>query len=379
MLQSIEGSDVTTLLDIAPTLVNFQSKRTGFVDVHLSNITTQTVVIPPHAVLCELQPVTLASGEEREEAAAELKSYMDKIHISSEVLTAHEVQRLEALLKSCPDNFSCSDTDVGHSTRVRHQINVTNEIPFKERHRYIPPGMYSQVREHLQQLLDSGVIRPLRSPWSSNVVLVKKKDRSLRLCIDFRQLNSKTVKDSYALPRIEELLDALARSKYFSVLDMKSGYHQIELVEEHKERAAFIVAPLGFFEYNRMTMGLAKAPATYQRLMEECLGDLHLKVCLVFLDDIIIFSDTFKEHLDRIERVLLRLRECGLKLNPKKCSFCQEKVKYVGHIVSANRIEADPEKCDKVVNRPTPRTPEEVSTSSLLMESRLIQKSVTKW
>ena len=128
---------------------------------------------------------------------------------------------------------------------------------------------------------------------------------------------------------------------------MKSGYHQIELAEEHKERTAFIVAPLGFFEYNRMAMGLANGPATYQRLMEECLGDLHLKVCLVFLDDIIIFSDTFEEHLDRIERVLLRLRECGLKLNPKKCSFCQEKVKYVGHIVSAN-------------------------------ESRLIQKSVTK-
>ena len=216
----------------------------------------------------------MASGEEREEAAAELKSYMDKIHISSEVLTAHEVQRLEALLKSCPDNFSCSDTDVGHSTRVRHQINVTNEIPFKKRHRHIPPGMYSQVSEHLQQLLDSGVIRPSRSPWFSKVVLVKKKDRSLRLCIDFRQLNSRTVKDSYALPRIEEL-DALAGSKYFNVLDMNSDYHQIELAEEHKERTAFTVAPLGFFEYNRMAMGLANGPATYQRLMEECLCDLH--------------------------------------------------------------------------------------------------------
>ena len=153
--------------------------------------------------------------------------------------------------------------------------------------------MYSRVREHLQQLLDSGVIRLSHSPWSSNVVLVKKKDWSLRLCIDFRQLNSRTVKDSYVLPRIEELLDALARSKYFSVLDMKSGYHQIELAEEHKETTAFTVAPLGFFEYNRMAMGLANAPATYQRLMEECLGYLHLTVCLVFLDDIIIVSDTF--------------------------------------------------------------------------------------
>ena len=109
-----------------------------------------------------------------------------------------------------------------------------------------------------------------------------------------------------------------------------------------------------------MAMGLATAPATYQRLVEEHLGGLHLTICLVFLDDITIFSDTFEEHLSRLERVLLRLRECGLKLNPKKCSFRQEKVKYAGHVVSARGIEAGPEKCSKVVNWPTPKTPEDV-------------------
>jgi transposase InsO family protein len=178
--------------------------------------------------------------------------------------------------------------------------------------------------------------------------------------VDYRQLNARTVKDAYALPRIEELLDTLAGSKYFSVLDLKSGYHQVEVREEHKERTAFTVAPLGFFEYNRMAMGLANAPATYQRLMEECLGDLHLKVCMVFLDDIIVFSDNFDEHLIRVEQVLDRLRLCGLKLNPKKCSFCQDKVRYVGHVVSADGIEADPEKCEQVKNWPRSTTPEEV-------------------
>ena len=122
--------------------------------------------------------------------------------------------------------------------------------------------MYNQVRGHLQQMLDSGIIRHSHCPWSSSVVWVRKKDGSLRQCVDFRQLNAKTNKDSYALPRIEELLDALAGSKYFTVLDLKSGYHQVEIVEEHKERTAFTIVPLRFFEYNRMAMGLANAPAT---------------------------------------------------------------------------------------------------------------------
>lgn len=354
------SGDLASLLDITASIVNYQSKHTGFVDVQVSNVTTQTVTIPSRAILCELQPVTIVDRESKPEDSPDSDAFMDDIKITSQALNEHEYDKLKTKLRERREAFSSGKDDVGLTSRVKHDIRMNDNTPFKERHRRIPPGMYTQVREHLQQMLDSGIIRRSRSPWSSNVVWVKKKDGTLRQCVDFRQLNARTIKDSYALPKIEELLDALSGSKYFSVLDLKSGYHQVEIVEEHKERTAFTVAPLGFFEYNRMAMGLANAPATYQRLMEDCLGDLHLNICLVFLDDIIIFSDTFEEHLERIDRVLIRLQECGLKLNPKKCSFCQEKVKYVGHVVSARGIEADPEKCEKVRNWPQPRTPEEV-------------------
>jgi hypothetical protein len=137
---------------------------------------------------------------------------------------------------------------------------------------------------------------------------------------------------------------------------MKSGYHQ----ESHKQRTAFTVGPVGFYEFNRLPFGLVNIPVTYQTLMEEVLGNLHLDICFIYLDDLIIFSKTYEDHLDRIKRVLQRLRESGLKLSPKKCMFFQEKVKYIGHIVSKDGIEPDPTKIEKVTNWPHPSTPEEV-------------------
>lgn len=149
--------------------------------------------------------------------------------------------------------------------------------------------MIGEVRQHLKRLLQTGIIRKSHSPWSSNVVLVQKKDNSIRFCIDFRQLNKKTKKDAYALPRIEELLDSMAGNKFFSVIDMKSGDRQVEIYEPHKEITAFTVGPLGLYEFNRMPFGLSGAPATYQRLMQDILGELHMKICCIFIDDIIIF------------------------------------------------------------------------------------------
>ena len=353
------GDRLASLLDITPTVVNYQGKQTGLIDVVVDNITTQTVVIPPRATLCELQPVTRVPGNLRPEEIPD-DSVLNKMNLDSPLLSPAEKEHLTRRLWVHVDKFSTGDTDMGHHTKVQHEIHLTDTHPFKERHRRIPPGMLDQVREHLQQMLDSGIIRPSQSPWSSEVVWVKKKDGSLRQCVDYRRLNERTVKDSYCLPRIEELLDSLSGAKYFSVLDLKSGYHQVEISERHKERTAFSVAPLGFYEYNRMAMGLANAPATYQRLMENVLGDLHLHICMVFLDDIIVFGNTFEEHMERLERVLVRLGENGLKLNPKKCSFCQEKVRYVGHIVSQEGIATDPEKTEQVRNWPRPQTPEDV-------------------
>jgi hypothetical protein len=160
---------------------------------------------------------------------------------------------------------------------------------------------------------------------------VRKKDGKLRMCVDYRALNERTVKDSHALPRIEEILDALGGNKFFTVLDMKSGYHQVEVEEDHKSRPAFTVGPLGFYEFNRLPFGLANSPATYQRLMEESWGDLNLRICFIYLDDVIIFSQTYEEHLDHLQQVFDRLRHTGFKLSPKKCAFFKRRVRYVGH------------------------------------------------
>ena len=193
--------------------------------------------------------------------------------------------------------FALSDLELGCTSLVKHRINVNNPVPFKERYQRIPPQEFDEVRNHLQEMLKVGVIRKSASPWASPVVLVRKKDGSLRFCIDLRKLNSRTMKDTYSLPQIEESLDCLNGAVIFTWLDLKAGYWQVKMDEDSIPLTAFTVGPLGFYECVRMPFGLNNAPAIFQRLMESCLGDLHLKYCIIYLDDIIIFSKTPGEHL----------------------------------------------------------------------------------
>ena len=360
MLIQTEESIIPSDFDITPAVIHYQYGQNGIIEVQITNVTTSTFTIPPNTVICELQPVQVDMDYKVSESNDSTESLFDKISLETVGLSNTEVEKIKSLLLQHEDIFSTGDTDIGHCSFVKHHINLTDETPFKQRHRRIPPAMIDEIRAHLEQLYASGIIRPSHSPWASNVVLVRKQDGKLRMCIDYRQLNKRTVKDSYALPRIEEILDTLSGSKYFTVLDMKSGYHQVEVLEQHKCRTAFTVGPLGFWEFNRLPFGLNNAPATYQRLMEQCLGDLNMKICAIYLDDLIIFSDSLEEHLRRLDMVLNRLKDCNLKLNPKKCKFLQRKVKYVGHIVSENGVEADPDKIDKVINWPVPQNAEEV-------------------
>lgn len=155
------------------------------------------------------------------------------------------------------------------------------------------------------ELLDAGIIRESESPFSSPIVVVRKKDNSVRLCIDFRKLNAQTFKDAYALPNLEEAFSLLTGSKWFSVLDLRSGYYQIEMDEQDKAKTAF-VCPIGFWEFNRMLQGITNAPSTFQRLMERCMGSLNRSEVLVFIDDLIVFADTLEEHERRLIKVLSR-------------------------------------------------------------------------
>ena len=208
--------------------------------------------------------------------------------------------------------FALDDSELGCTSLVQHKIHLTDEKPLKERYQRIPPQQFEEVRAHLREMLKVGAIRRSTSPWASPVVLVWKKDGSLRFCIDLRKLNSHTIKDAYSLPRIEESLDCLNGAKIFTSLDLKSGYWQVLMSEESIPYMAFTVEPLGFYECVRMPFGLTNAPATFQRLMESCLGELHLQYCVIYLDDIIIFSKNPADHITRLRAVFEKIDKAGL-------------------------------------------------------------------
>lgn len=348
-------------LAICPRVVSLKSAgNTVRVPVRVCNLSARTIQIPPKSVLCSVSNVSVIdswtpdssnkSGTQSSDVSIEELG----VSIDKDNLTPEQLLEVRKTLGNWSSIFSKGPTDLGKTDLVKHHIKLTDNTPFKEPYRRIPPAIFEEVRQHLKEMLDAGAIRPSESPYSSNVVLVRKKDGSLRFCIDFRKLNSRTIRDAYTLPRIDETIDSLIGARYFSKLDLRSGYWQVEVEEEDKYKTAFSVGSLGFFECNRMAFGLTNAPATFQRLMERCMGELNLRECLIFLDDILIYSRTFEEHIKRINAVFSRLQQHGLKLKPSKCEFFKTSVKYLGHVVSENGVETDPDKIKALSEWPVP-------------------------
>jgi transposase InsO family protein len=265
-----------------------------------------------------------------------------------------EAEQLCELLSAFPELFPQNDLDTGRTTGVKHTI-PDGDVPVNQPFRRIPPNQLEEVKQHIQQLLEKDIIQPSSSPYGSPIVLVRKKNGELRLCVDYRKLNRNTRKDAYPLPRIEESLDALKGSAYFSTMDLASGYYQVEMDEAHRHKTAF-TTPFGLFEYKRMPFGLCTAPQTFQRLMTSGMSDLLFQILLVYLDDVLVFSSTFEEHLVRLRQVLERLRELGLKLNLQKCHFAQRSVKYLGYTISEGGVATDQEKITAVSEWPVPET-----------------------
>ena len=212
----------------------------------------------------------------------------------------------------------------------------------------------------VQQMLVSDVIRPSNSPWASPVVMVKKKDGSLRFCVDFRQLNAATVKYAHPLPWIDDLLDALHWARWFSTLDLKSGYWQVPIRERDKEKTAFRTSSGQLYKFNQVPFGLCNAPATFSRLMDHVLFGLHWETCLFHLDDIIVFSSMWEEHLARLRQVFERLRHANLKLGAEKCAFAAKEVSYLRHQVTEEGFLPDPALLTAIREIPPPKTATEV-------------------
>ena len=194
--------------------------------------------------------------------------------------------------------------------------------------------MVNEVWAHMKEMLEVGAIHPSQSPWCNEIVLVCKKDGGLCFCIDFCKLNVRTKKDSYPLPQIQEAIESLVGVGYFSCLDFKVGFWQIAIDEAWKQYTTFTVGNLGFFKCEHMPFGLYNAPSIIQKLMQNCLGELNLTYCLIYLDDVIVFLKMEEEHVQCLHAVFDHFLEHNLKLKPTKCKFFQNEINYLTHHVS---------------------------------------------
>ncbi|GFS54092.1 hypothetical protein TNCV_2526601 [Trichonephila clavipes] len=236
-------------------------------------------------------------------------------------LSDEQRNKLSELLRKFSGLFTKTDKSRAAKTNVKHRIFTGDHAPINQRAYRVSPTERRIIHEEVQKMLDEGIVQPSESPWSSPIVLVRKKDGSWRFCVDYRKLNSVTKKDVYPLPRIDDTLDCLKGAMFFSSMDLRSGYWQIEIDEADREKTAFIT-PEGLYEFKVMPFGLCNAPATFERMMDNLLRHFKWTMCLCYLDDIIVFSETFEDHLIRLRLVLKCLQEAGLKLNSKKCLFC---------------------------------------------------------
>ena len=251
------------------------------------------------------------------------------------------------------DVFSQNSDDLGRTNLVQHRIITGEAAPIRQPPRPLPLSQCEETKRQVEKLLKHGIIEQSSSPWASPIVLVQKKDGSFRFGVDYRKLKSVTKKDSYPLPRIDDSLETLAESKWFSTLDLRSGYWQVGLDPHDKEKTAFSTGQ-GLWQFTVMPFGLCNAPATFERLMEQVFRGLLLDVCLLYLDDILVPGKTFDHHLDNLTQVLQRLQDVNLKLSPEKTSPFQKQVSFLGHVVEEDGISTDPSKTNAIFSWPVP-------------------------
>ncbi|KAM8701783.1 hypothetical protein ACLKA7_000068 [Drosophila subpalustris] len=236
----------------------------------------------------------------------------------------------------------------GVSHIAQHVITLRDNRPIKQRYYPKNPAMQKIINDQVDELLKDDRIEPSRSPHSAPIVLVGKKTGDVRMCVDYRQLNARSVPDAYPLPRINHILEKLRNAKYISTLDLKSGYWQIPMAEGSREYTAFTVPGRGLYHWKVMPFGLHSAPATFQRALDGVIGPDMEPHAFAYLDDIIVIGSSMKEHAANLREVLRRLREANLRLNKDKCSFFQKSLVYLGHVVSEAGIHTDPEKINAI-------------------------------
>ena len=291
-------------------------------------------------------------------AAEQIVEAISSLPLASD-LTNEQAEEFRSMLQSHLPVISTGDDDVGACRTTPIRIQLYDETPIYQRVRRFSPPVTEAIEEQCKELHDLGIIEPSMSPWSAPVVPVSKPDKTIRLCIDYRQLNKVTVPDRFPMPNLTDSVFSLHGIKYFTSLDLVRGYYQLPLSEDSKELTAFSTA-YGHWQFRRLSFGLKNAPAVFQREMQRILQEFPKAKVIVYIDDILILGSSFEEHLALVHRVLTVLHEQGLKIKLSKCSWVQAEVKYLGHLVGRTGMRKLPEYIQKIDGFPKPATVKEL-------------------
>ena len=307
-----------------------------------------------HPTLMDVLPVDSISEEE-------MTGILDSIDIGVDTATPEQLIKVKDLVNEYKDLFVKSDAHLKQTHLVEHQVDTGNNRPISQ-----PPYRTNlrnklKVQEIIQSHLDKNFITPSKSPWASPIVLVNKRDGSVRFCIDYRKLNAATVRDVYPLPRIDDCLASLQGRLFFSTFDLCSGYNQIRMHGPDQCKSAFITDS-GLYEWLVMPFGMSNSPATFQRLMDAVFAGLKWRNLLVYIDDIIVFSSNFDEHLLDLKEVFERMKKANLTFKASKCHILKAEVSYLGHIISKDGIRPDPDKIKAISAIPAPTNVELLRT-----------------
>lgn len=298
-------------------------------------------------------------------------SKSDRLTKISESLRTDHLNNEEknSLTKICHEYnhiFHLEGDTLSYTDTVMHEIPITSSTPINTKSYRYPQIHKEEVDRQISKMLKQNIIEPSSSPWNSPVWVVPKKSdasgkKKWRIVIDYRKLNEITVGDSYPLPNISDILDQLGHSKYFSTIDLTSGFHQIKMAPKDADKTAFSI-PTGHYQFKRMPFGLRNAPSTFQRLMNNVLAGIQNIRCFVYLDDIVIFADTLENHNKRLIEIFQRLSDFNLKIQPDKCEFLRREVMYLGHLITENGVKPDSNKIKTVAEYPIPKSPKDIKS-----------------
>lgn len=287
-------------------------------------------------------------------------------NLRTEHLNEEEKSSIFDICTSFSDIFHLPSDKLTVTDAISHSIQTTSDKPIHSRLYRYPEIHKKEVDSQITKMLNEGIIKPSTSPWSSPLWVVPKKldasgEKKWRLVVDYRNLNQITIGDSFPLPNIEEILNQIGHSQYFTVLDLTSGFYQIPMSPQDTPKTAFST-PTGHYEFDRMPFGLKNSPATFQRLMNNVLTGLQGSKCFVYLDDIVVYAASLESHKQKLIEVFQRLRQNSLKLNPDKCEFLRREVTYLGHIISKDGIRPNPEKVEVIQKFPVPKNPTQIKS-----------------